>query len=134
MFYLIDLMAQETEEIVSDVLGVEVFRQSIAGNALVGSYCVITNQGGLVHPATSMAEKEELSSLLQIPLVAGTINRGSDVIGAGLVANDWTAFCGLDTTSTEISVVEEIFKLGGGDNTVMDSMKNYILEDMYLYI
>lgn len=134
MFYLIDLMAQETEEIVSDVLGVEVFRQSIAGNALVGSYCVITNQGGLVHPATSMAEKEELSSLLQIPLVAGTINRGSDVIGAGLVANDWTAFCGLDTTSTEISVVEEIFKLGGGDNTVMDSMKNYILEDMYQYI
>ena len=134
MFYLIDLMAQETEEIVSDVLGVEVFRRSIAGNALVGSYCVITNQGGLVHPATSMAEKEELSSLLQIPLVAGTINRGSDVIGAGLVANDWTAFCGLDTTSTEISVVEEIFKLGGGDNTVMDSMKNYILEDMYQYI
>ena len=134
MFYLIDLMAQETEEIVSDVLGVEVFRQSIAGNALVGSYCVITNQGGLVHPATSMAEKEELSSLLQIPLVAGTINRGSDVIGAGLVANDWTAFCGLDTTSTEISVVEEIFKLGGGDNTVMDSMKNYILGDMYQYI
>ena len=134
MFYLIDLMVQETEEIVSDVLGVEVFRQSIAGNALVGSYCVITNQGGLVHPATSMAEKEELSSLLQIPLVAGTINRGSDVIGAGLVANDWTAFCGLDTTSTEISVVEEIFKLGGGDNTVMDSMKNYILEDMYQYI
>ena len=112
-------------------MGVEVFRQSIAGNALVGSYCVITNQGGLVHPATSMAEKEELSSLLQIPLVAGTINRGSDVIGAGLVANDWTAFCGLDTTYTEISVVEEIFNLGGGDNTVMDSMKNYILEDMY---
>ena len=113
------------------MLGVEVFRQSIAGNALVGSYCVFTNQGGLVHPSTTMAEKEELSSLLQVPLIAGTVNRGSDVIGAGLVANDWTAFCGYDTTSTEITVVEEIFKLGGNTTNAMDSVKNYLFEDIY---
>eukprot|EP00736_Rhodelphis_marinus_P010947 Rmarinus@m.11022 len=102
---------KETEEIVADVLGVEVFRQTIAGQVLCGSYCRITNQGGLVHPRTALEDQEELSSLLQIPLVAGTVNRGSDVVGAGVVANDWSAFCGVDTTATELQVVENIFGL-----------------------
>jgi translation initiation factor 6 len=102
---------RETEEVLADTLGVEVFRTTIAGNVLTGSYCTFTNQGGLVHPRTPIEQQDELSSLLQVPLVAGTVNRGSDVVGAGLCANDWVAFCGLDTTSTEISVIESIFKL-----------------------
>ena len=123
---------RETEEIIADILKVEVFRQTIANNVLVGSYCAITNQGGLVHPLTSIQDQDELSSLLQIPLVvsfpfwepkknypaclnfvivmkAGTVNRGSDVIGAGLIVNDWCAFTGLETTATEISVIEAAF-------------------------
>lgn len=100
---------RETEEIIMDTLNVEVFRQTIAENVLVGSYCVLTNRGGLIHPSTSMTDQDELSSLLQVPLVAGTVNRGSDVIGAGMVANDWVAVCGMDTTSTELAVVDQIF-------------------------
>mmetsp|Transcript_6293 Transcript_6293/g.4734 ORF Transcript_6293/g.4734 Transcript_6293/m.4734 type:complete len:246 (-) Transcript_6293:37-774(-) len=122
---------RETEDIIADVLGVEVFRQTIAGNALVGSYCKITNQGGLVHPRTTVEDLEELSSLLQVPLVAGTINRGSDVIGAGLVANDWSAFCGMDTTSTEISVVEGIFKLGGQTSSrIVKDMRTSLIDSL----
>lgn len=30
---------------------------------------------------TSIEDQDELSSLLQVPLVAGTVNRGSDVVG-----------------------------------------------------
>jgi translation initiation factor 6 len=71
----------------------------------------------MVHPRTTVEDIEELSSLLQVPLVAGTVNRGSDVLGGGLIVNDWSAFVGLDTTSTEISVIENIFRLSGGGGT-----------------
>jgi len=102
---------RETEEVIADTLKVDVFRATVASNVLVGSYCVLTNQGGLVHARTPMQDMEELSQLIQVPLTAGTVNRGSDVVGAGVVANDWAAFCGMDTTATEIGVIEQIFKL-----------------------
>nr|CAX75495.1 integrin beta 4 binding protein [Schistosoma japonicum] len=107
---------KETAELVSDVLNVDVFRGVVANQSLVGTYCVLTNQGGLVHPRVTVDELDQLSSLLQLPLTAGTVNRGSPLIAAGLVVNDWAGFCGLETTSTEIQVIESIFKLDGEMN------------------
>jgi len=122
---------RETEEIVADTLGVEVFRQTISGNALVGSYCAISNQGALVHPKASVEDQDELSSLLQVPLVAGTVNRGSDVIGAGIVVNDWIAFTGLETTATEISVIENIFKLRDAQpSSIISEMRNSLIDTL----
>ncbi len=121
---------KETEEIIADVLKVEIFRHTIANNVLVGSYSVFNNQGGIVHPKTSIQEQDELSSLLQVPLVASTVNRGSDVIAAGLLVNDWAAFCGLETTAHEISVIEQIFKLNqlggaqGGEQSKQTLIEN----------
>jgi translation initiation factor 6 len=93
-------LERESEEIIADVLGVEVFRQTIADNVLTGSYMSLSNQGGIVHPKTSIQDQDELSSLLQVPLVAGSVNRGSAVVGAGMVVNDWMAVTGLDTTAS----------------------------------
>ncbi|KAL3644241.1 eukaryotic translation initiation factor 6 [Castilleja foliolosa] len=121
--------AGETEELIADVLGVEVFRQTVAGNILVGSYCTFSNRGGLVHPHTSIEDLDELSTLLQVPLVAGTVNRGSEVIAAGLTVNDWTAFCGSDTTATELSVIESVFKLREAQpSALVDEMRKSLID------
>jgi translation initiation factor 6 len=126
-------LERETEEIIADVLGVEVFRQTIADNVLVGSYMSLSNQGGLVHPKTSIQDQDELSSLLQVPLVAGSVNRGSNVVGAGMVVNDWLAVTGLDTTATELSVVESVFRLGDGmgPSNINTNMKDTMVESFY---
>eukprot|EP01135_Chromosphaera_perkinsii_P012151 Nk52_evm15s2596 gene=Nk52_evmTU15s2596 len=122
---------KETEEIIADTLNVEVFRQTLANQPLVGSYCALSNQGGIVHPRTTIQDQDEVSSLLQIPLVAGTCNRGSDVIGAGLVVNDWAAFCGMDTTSTELSVIESVFKLQDAQpSAVVTDMRDSLIDSM----
>jgi len=102
---------QETEEIIADILKVEVFRQTIAKQPLVGTYSQITNHGGLVHPKCTKEEQKELACLLQVQVCAGTVNRGTDTIGAGVVVNDWKGFCGLDTTVTEINIIDRIFFL-----------------------
>ncbi|CAO1387242.1 unnamed protein product [Diamesa hyperborea] len=112
---------RETEEIIGDVLGVEVFRQTIAGNTLVGAYSVLSNQGGLIHSKTTTQDLDELSSLLQVPLVAGTVNRGSDLLAGGIIVNDWCAFCGISTTSTEMSVLESVFKLNNAQPSQITS-------------
>ncbi|GMH39422.1 hypothetical protein BSKO_07320 [Bryopsis sp. KO-2023] len=122
---------RETEELIADVLGVEVFHSTIAGNSVVGSYCKFTNQGGLVHPQTPIEDLDELSSLLSVPLVAGTVNRGSDVIAAGMVANDWTAFCGMDTTAQELSVIESVFKLRDAKpSAIVKEMRSSLIDSL----
>ena len=119
-----------TEEIVQDVLGVETFRTTIAGQPLTGSYCCLTNKGGLVHPMTSVAELDALSSLVQIPLVAGTVNRGRDVIGTGVVANDWTAYAGTETTAIELNVVEAIYKLNNKQDIFAAENKGSLIDNL----
>jgi translation initiation factor 6 len=78
---------------------------------------------------TSVAELDELSTLLQIPLCAGTVNRGSDDISNGLVCNDWSAFIGLDTTSTEMSVIDAILKLAEGQKSIFSEKNRGTLLD-----
>jgi translation initiation factor 6 len=124
-------MDKDTQDIIEDVLGVECYRQSIAKNMLVGSFCVLNNSGALVHPKTSIEEQKELSGLLQVAVTAGTVNRGSDLIGAGMVVNDWCSFIGKDTTSTEIAVVESIFQLQDQtDANILSNLQSSLVDTL----
>lgn len=124
---------QETEEIIADCLKVEVFRQTIAGQSLVGSHAAVSNHGGLVHPNCTKEEQQELSTLLQIPIQGGTVNRGSAVVGAGVCVNDFAAFVGVDTTSTEIGIIDSIFHLNQdhqANNDQLQAMRQSILDEL----
>ncbi|EPR80118.1 Eukaryotic translation initiation factor 6 [Spraguea lophii 42_110] len=102
-------------EIIQHILGVEVIKRKIGPESLVGSFAVMNNRGLLVHPSTSQDEMEELKDMLGLAVIAGTVNMGSTVLGAGLVVNDWIGFTGNRSTQREISVIDSVFKLTDED-------------------
>lgn len=99
---------RETEDVIADTLRVETFRAAIGQHALVGSHAVLTNHGGLVHAHTTQQDLEELTQLVQVPLTAGTVNRGSGLIGSGVVANDWSAFCGVEVLRSDFGLAARL--------------------------
>ena len=101
----------QTVEIIGDVLGVDTFPSIIADEKLVGTYCVFTNKGGVVCPKVTVEQLEELAGQLCVELTAATVNRGQHLLGAGMCVNDWSLFCGWDTTALEIANLTRIFKI-----------------------
>ncbi|VDD96588.1 unnamed protein product, partial [Enterobius vermicularis] len=132
-------LSPETEKALVEVLNVEVFKMSLADHALVGSYAAISANGALVAAKTPPDTQRELAALIQVPVVAGTVNRpdryffrGSELIGAGICVNDWIAFVGADTTSTELSVLESIFKIGDNAPSAIGSNLRDTLVESFL--
>lgn len=103
------LISDKAVEVISDVLDVEVQRGSIANFKITGSVAAATNKGVLVHPAASEEELESIESLFKIPADVGTVNNGTQLVGACAVANSNGVMVGLNTTGPELARIEEAF-------------------------
>jgi translation initiation factor 6 len=92
---------------ITDILQVEVVQGMVAGHKTVGSVCVATNKGILCHPSTTKAELEMLRSLFKVPAAIGTLNYGSPLVGACMIANTKGAAIGFRSTPIEMGRVED---------------------------
>lgn len=92
----------------SDALGVEVVFSSIAGCNTVGSVCRATNKGCVCHMDASDEEVQLIKDVLKVQEVVRTsVNHGSRMVGAGVVANSKGAVVGDETTPIEMGKIED---------------------------
>ncbi len=94
-------------EKIKNTLDVPVKKGKIADLPTVGMCAVVTNKGCLCHPKATDEEKSVLEKLFEVPVMIGTVNHGSPVIGSGLVANTKGAIIGSKTTGIEMGRIEE---------------------------
>ncbi len=95
-------------ESIADVLGVEILKGRIGGFNTVGSVSVVTSKGMIVNPETSDEDIEILKDLFKVPVKLGTSNFGSPMVGSGIVANKNGVLVGEDTTSIELTAIDDV--------------------------
>lgn len=92
---------------IADALGVECVQADIAGCATVGSVCCATNKGCICHVDASDADIAILKDVLKVEVVRTTVNHGSRMVGAGVLANSKGAVIGDETTPIEMGKIED---------------------------
>jgi translation initiation factor 6 len=95
-------------KLVEDILDVEVFQGELAGYSEVGSCCVVTNKGFLVHPDVNENELKKLKEIFKVSGGAtGTVNFGFPYPKAGLIANSHGYLAGKSTSGIELGRIDE---------------------------
>ncbi len=96
-----------TVRMISETLGVDAVRGTLAGMRTVGSAGLATNKGVLAHPHATEAELQVLIEALHVPAKITTANYGTAQIGACVVANSKGAVIGGRTTPIEIDRIQD---------------------------
>lgn len=96
---------------VSDALGVECVRGTIAGIQTVGAVCLATNLGAAVHPGATSEDLELIKDVLKVEAVRTTLNHGVRTVSACALANSKGALVGDLTTPIEMGKLEDALAL-----------------------
>lgn len=98
---------EPVHRLIADVLKVAASVSTVAGLVTVGMAGAANARGALVHPKAGPDEREAIRRALQVEVMPGTVNHGTALIGAGLVANARGAAIGTATTGIEIGRIDE---------------------------
>lgn len=96
---------------IGDFLRVPVERMQIAGIPTVGMAAVATNKGVLLSPRATPQEIERVESFTSLPVGCGSVTMGSNLVGAGVLANSKGFIAGSGTTGFELGRMEDVFGL-----------------------
>ncbi len=96
---------------ISDTLGVDVIKGTIARLPTVGANAVVTNQGAVVHPLATDDELRIISDVLKVDVEVGTVNRGSPYMRLGVLANTAGMIAGSETTGVELAHISQVLGL-----------------------
>ena len=103
------LLSDEAVELITQVLDVEVVKASIAQFNIPGSVAVATNKGILLHPSASDQDIKLVEKILKAPADVGTVNNGTALVGACMVATSKGVIVSSKTTGPELARIEETF-------------------------
>jgi translation initiation factor 6 len=102
-------MEIDVAEEIGSFLAVPVVRLTLGGIKTVGMAGSATNTGILVHPRANDTEIANLERVVDLPIGLGSINMGSGLVGAGLLANSKGYIAGSVTSGFELGRIEEVF-------------------------
>lgn len=93
--------------VVSETLGVDVRRGTIAGLKTVGMAACATHRGVLAHPKATESELSMLEDTFRVPVNIGTVNYGSPLVGSALLANSKGYVVGQESTGIELGRIDD---------------------------
>jgi translation initiation factor 6 len=101
-------VAEEAKKTIADVMGVELTETSIGNMEVLGSIALMSDRGLVVSPKVMSYELDAIKDFLSVRIELGTVNSGSEYVGAGAIANSKGAIAGKPTTGMELGRIEEV--------------------------